>query len=52
MGKVYGTYHQKSEMKKSFNLPQPIMNSSDLASIMKHENIKKALRPPRYDYDE
>jgi len=47
LGKVYGTYHQKSEMKKNFNLPQPIMNSSDLASIMKHENIKKALRPPR-----
>jgi len=47
LGQVYGTYHQKSEMKKNFNLPQPIMTSSDLTAIMKHENIKKALKPPR-----
>merc|ERR1711962_125352 len=47
LGKVYGTYHAQSEMKKNFNLPQPIMTSSDIASIMKHENIKKALKPPR-----
>merc|ERR1711887_63487 len=47
LGQVYGTYHHKSEMKKNFNLPQPIMTSSDLTAIMKHENIKKALKPPR-----
>lgn len=47
LGQVYGTYHTKSEMKKNFNLPQPIMTSSDLTAIMKHENIKKALKPPR-----
>jgi len=47
LNQVYGTYHSKSELKKDFNLPQPIMTSADIAQIMKSEDIKKALKPPR-----
>jgi len=47
LNQIYGTYHKKAELKADFNLPQPIMTSSDIAAILKHENIKKVLKPPR-----
>jgi len=44
---IYGTYHSKSETKKDFNLPQPIMTSSDLMGLLKNEDIRKHLKKPK-----
>merc|ERR1712002_445832 len=48
LDKLYGTYHQKSELKKNYNLPKPIMTSADFMEIIRDENIRKHLKAPRY----
>jgi len=47
LDKIYGSYHSKSEFKKDFNLPQPIMSNAGLTEILKSESIKNVLKPPR-----
>jgi len=48
LDKLYGTYHQKSELKKNYNLPKPIMTSADFMEIIRDENIRKHLKAPQY----
>merc|ERR1711962_28836 len=48
LDRLYGTYHQKSTMKKHFNLPKPIMTSADFMQVIKDENIRRHLRAPQY----
>merc|ERR1712002_792850 len=45
---LYGTYFKKSEMKKDYNLPKPIMTSADFMQIIKDENIKRHLKAPKF----
>jgi len=47
LDRLYGTYHQKSTMKKHFNLPKPIMTSADFMQVIKDENIRRHLRAPQ-----
>jgi len=47
LDQIYGTYHKKAELKDNFNLPQPIMTSSDLMGIFKNENIRNNLKAPK-----
>jgi large subunit ribosomal protein L4e len=43
---LYGTWRKASESKQGWNLPQPKMANTDLAKLLKSEEIRKVLRPP------
>jgi len=45
LDKLYGTWNKPSQNKKNFNLPMPKMMNTDLARILRSNEIKKALRP-------
>lgn len=44
---IYGTWKNKSSVKKNYNLPNPIMSNTDLARLLKSEEIRKVLRPAK-----
>merc|ERR1711894_493529 len=43
---IYGTWRKPSETKKNWNLPMPKMAVTDLAKLLKSEEIRKVLRAP------
>lgn len=43
---IYGTWRKPSETKKGWNLPQPKMAVTDLAKLLKSEEIRNVLRAP------
>jgi len=43
---IYGTWRKASDTKKGWNLPQPKMATTDLAKLLKSEEIRKVLRAP------
>merc|ERR1739837_52297 len=43
---IYGTWRKPSETKKNWNLPMPKMAETDLAKLLKSEEIRKVLRAP------
>ncbi len=43
---IYGTWRKPSEAKKNWNLPMPKMAVTDLAKLLKSEEIRKVLRAP------
>merc|ERR1712020_735252 len=43
---IYGTWRKASETKKNWNLPMPKMAVTDLAKLLKSEEIRKVLRAP------
>jgi large subunit ribosomal protein L4e len=43
---LYGTWRKPSEAKKGWNLPQPKMATTDLAKLLKSDEIQKVLRAP------
>ncbi|TRY68723.1 hypothetical protein TCAL_04669 [Tigriopus californicus] len=43
---LYGTWRKASSEKKNWNLPQPKMAQTDLAKLLKSEEIRKVLRAP------
>jgi large subunit ribosomal protein L4e len=43
---IYGTWRKQSESKKNWNLPMPKMAVTDLAKLLKSEEIRKVLRAP------
>ena len=43
---IYGTWKKNSTTKKNWNLPQPKMATTDLAKLLKSEEIRKVLRAP------
>jgi len=45
LDRIYGTWRKPSATKKDFNLPMPKMMNSDLARILRSNEIKKSLRP-------
>jgi len=44
---LFGTWEKPSTVKKSYNLPHPIMGNTDLTRLLKSEEIKKVLRAPK-----
>uniref|UniRef100_A0A182W2M6 Large ribosomal subunit protein uL4 C-terminal domain-containing protein n=1 Tax=Anopheles minimus TaxID=112268 RepID=A0A182W2M6_9DIPT len=44
---LYGTWEKKSRMKKGYNLPTPIMANTDLARLMKSDEIRRVLNAPK-----
>lgn len=44
---LFGTWNEPSKVKKSYNLPHPIMANTDLTRLLKSEEIKKVLRAPK-----
>lgn len=48
LDKLYGTWTKDSSMKRNYCLPQPTMANTDLARILKSDEVKKAIRPRRY----
>ncbi|KAF7991920.1 hypothetical protein HCN44_010721 [Aphidius gifuensis] len=44
---LYGTWRKESKLKKGYNLPYPKMANTDLARLLKSEEIRKVLRAPR-----
>lgn len=43
---LYGSWKTKAPLKKGYSLPQPKMANTDLARLLKSEEIKKVLRRP------
>jgi len=44
---LYGTWTKPSKLKKDYNLPQPKMSNTDLARLLKADEIQKVLRKPQ-----
>lgn len=44
---LFGTWNSPSTVKKSYNLPHPIMANTDLTRLLKSEEIKKVLNAPK-----
>lgn len=44
---LFGTWKTGSTLKKGYNLPKPIMSNTDLARLLKSEEIRKVLNPPK-----
>lgn len=47
LNEIYGTWKNKSTTKKDYNLPNPIMSNTDLARLLKSEEIRKVLKPAK-----
>ncbi|XP_058118065.1 large ribosomal subunit protein uL4 [Anopheles coustani] len=47
LDEIYGTWKQKSACKKDYNLPTPIMANTDLARLLKSEEIRRVLKPAK-----
>lgn len=47
LNEIYGTWKTKSTVKKDYNLPNPIMSNTDLARLLKSEEIRKVLKPAK-----
>jgi large subunit ribosomal protein L4e len=44
---LFGTWNEPSSVKKSYNLPHPIMSNTDLTRLLKSQEIKGVLNPPK-----
>ncbi|XP_015110845.1 60S ribosomal protein L4 [Diachasma alloeum] len=44
---LYGTWRKESKLKAGYNLPFPKMANTDLARLLKSDEIRKVLRAPR-----
>ncbi|XP_058808943.1 large ribosomal subunit protein uL4-like [Phymastichus coffea] len=44
---LYGTWRKEAKLKKGYNLPMPKMANTDLARLLKSEEIRKVLRAPK-----
>ncbi|XP_015513903.1 large ribosomal subunit protein uL4 [Neodiprion pinetum] len=44
---LYGTWRKESQLKDGYNLPFPKMANTDLARLLKSDEIRKVLRAPR-----
>lgn len=44
---LYGTWRKESKLKEGYNLPFPKMANTDLARLLKSDEIRKVLRAPR-----
>ncbi|XP_055632993.1 60S ribosomal protein L4 [Toxorhynchites rutilus septentrionalis] len=44
---IYGTWKTKSTVKKDYNLPNPLMGNTDLARLLKSDEIRKVLKPTK-----
>ncbi|XP_012268839.1 60S ribosomal protein L4 [Athalia rosae] len=44
---LYGTWRKESQLKAGYNLPFPKMANTDLARLLKSDEIRKVLRAPR-----
>ncbi|XP_026472916.1 60S ribosomal protein L4 [Ctenocephalides felis] len=47
LDELYGTWKSSSKSKAGYNLPQPKMANTDLARLLKSEEIRKVLRAPK-----
>ncbi|GLV38724.1 Ribosomal protein L4 [Carabus blaptoides fortunei] len=47
LDKLFGSWKSSAQLKKGYNLPQPKMANTDLARLLKAEEIRKVLRAPR-----
>ncbi|XP_078032573.1 ribosomal protein L4 [Augochlora pura] len=45
---LYGTWRKESQLKADYNLPFPKMANTDLARLLKADEIRKVLRAPRH----
>lgn len=44
---LFGTWTESSKLKKGYNLPKPIMSNTDLSRLLKSQEIRKVLAPPK-----
>lgn len=47
LNELFGSWKTPSTLKKGYNLPQPKMANTDLARLLKSEEIRKVLRDPK-----
>lgn len=46
---IYGTFKQKSTVKKNFSLPQPKMTNNDLGRLLRADEVQRVLKPKTHD---
>ncbi|KAJ8874604.1 hypothetical protein PR048_025470 [Dryococelus australis] len=46
---LYGSWRKAAKLKKGYNLPQPKMANTDLARLLRADEIRNVLRKPRCD---
>jgi len=44
---IYGTYEEKSTLKKKWALPMPMVSNTDITRIIESEEIQNVLNPPK-----
>lgn len=44
---LFGAWRKKSTLKKGYNLPMPKMANTDLSRLLKSDEIKKVIKPPK-----
>lgn len=44
---LFGTWTEGAKLKKGYNLPKPIMSNTDLSRLLKSQEIRKVLAPPK-----
>jgi len=44
---LFGTWTEGATLKKGYNLPKPIMSNTDLSRLLKSQEIRKVLAPPK-----
>lgn len=49
LDEVYGTYKHKSNTKNDFSLPMPKMYNSDLARLLRADEVQRVLKPKTHD---
>lgn len=44
---LYGAWRKNATLKKGYNLPFPKMTNTDLSRLLKSDEIKKVVKPPK-----
>ncbi|KAL3689097.1 hypothetical protein R1sor_015406 [Riccia sorocarpa] len=47
LDKIFGTFDEKSTVKKGYSLPRPIMTNSDLGRVINSDEIQSIVRPKK-----
>ncbi|KAH7365535.1 hypothetical protein KP509_18G033500 [Ceratopteris richardii] len=49
LDQVFGSFDEKSKVKKNYTLPRPLMSNSDLSRIINSDEVQSIVRPTKKD---
>jgi len=47
LDKIFGSFEEKSEVKKGYHLPRPMMGNSDLSRLINSDEVQSIVRPKK-----